>query len=111
MTGTAGLWHRRNVAGIVSDWTPVIDKANFRTYLDATYVIRGNDPNVLTNYVRYSIASGLTMNWEAGNATPTHIWGAKNSDSSKAYVFNGDNIRAFANAVNRAGDTMTGTLK
>lgn len=110
-TGTAGLWHRRNVAGVVSDWTPVIDKANFRTYLDATYVIRGNDPNVLTNYVRYSIASGLTMNWEAGNATPTHIWGAKNSDSSKAYVFNGDNIRAFANAVNRAGDAMTGTLK
>jgi hypothetical protein len=110
-TGTAGLWHRRNVAGTISEWTPVIDKANFHTYLDSTYVIRGNDPNVLTNYVRYSIASGLTMNWEAGNATPTHIWGAKNSDSSKAYVFNGDNIRAFANAVNRAGDTMTGTLK
>lgn len=111
MTGTAGLWHRRNVAGVVSDWTPVIDKANFHTYLDATYVIRGNDPNVLTNYVRYSINTGLTMNWEWGNATPTHIWGAKASDSSKAYVFNGDNIRAFANAVNRAGDTMTGTLK
>lgn len=110
MTGTAGLWHRRNVAGVVSGWTPVIDKANFRTYLDTTYVIRGDDPNVLTNYVRYSIASGLTMNWEAGNATPTHIWGAKNSDSSKAYVFNGNNIRAFANAVNRAGDTMTGKL-
>jgi hypothetical protein len=110
-TGTAGLWHRRNVAGAVSEWTPVIDKANFRTYLDSTYVIRGNDPNVLTNYVRYSIASGLTMNWESGNATPTHVWGAKAGDSSKAYVFNGDNIRAFANAVNRAGDTMTGTLK
>ena len=110
-TGTAGLWHRRNVAGTVSEWTPVIDNANFHTYLDSTYVIRGNDPNVLTNYVRYSIASGLTMNWKWGNATPTHIWGAKASDSSKAYVFNGDNIRAFANAVNRAGDTMTGTLK
>lgn len=110
-TGTAGLWHRRNVAGTISKWTPVIDKANFRTYLDSTYVIRGNDPNVLTNYVRYSINTGLTMNWEWGNATPTHIWGAKASDSSKAYVFNGDNIRAFANAVNRAGDTMTGTLK
>ena len=110
-TGTAGLWHRRNVAGAVSEWTPVIDKANFRTYLDSTYVIRGNDPNVLTNYVRYSIASGLTMNWESGNATPTHVWGAKGGDSTKAYVFSGDNIRAFANAVNRAGDTMTGTLK
>lgn len=110
-TGTAGLWHRRNVAGTVSKWTPVIDNANFHTYLDSTYVIRGNDPNVLTNYVRYSIASGLTMNWEWGNATPTRIWGAKASDSSKAYVFNGDNIRAFANAVNRAGDTMTGNLK
>lgn len=110
-TGTAGLWHRRNVAGTISEWTPVIDNANFHTYLDSTYVIRGNDPNVLTNYVRYSINTGLTMNWEWGNATPTHIWGAKASDSSKAYVFNGDNIRAFANAVNRAGDTMTGTLK
>lgn len=109
-TGTAGLWHRRNVAGTISEWTPVIDNANFHTYLDSTYVIRGNDPNVLTNYVRYSINTGLTMNWEWGNATPTHIWGAK-ADSSKAYVFNGDNIRAFANAVNRAGDTMTGTLK
>lgn len=111
LTGTAGLWHRRNIAGVLSEWTPIIDKANFRTYLDGTYVVRGNDPNVLTNYVRYSIASGLTMNWELGNATPTHIWGAKGNDSSKAYVFNGDNIRAFANAVNRAGDTMTGTLK
>ena len=110
-TGTAGLWHRRNVAGTISEWTPVIDNANFHTYLDSTYVIRGNDPNVLTKYVRYSINTGLTMNWEWGNATPTHIWGAKASDSSKAYVFNGDNIRAFANAVNRAGDTMTGTLK
>lgn len=110
-TGTAGLWHRRNVAGTISKWTPVIDNANFHTYLDSTYVIRGNNPNVLTNYVRYSINTGLTMNWEWGNATPTHIWGAKASDSSKAYVFNGNNIRAFANAVNRAGDTMTGTLK
>lgn len=110
-TGTAGLWHRRNVAGTISEWTPVIDNANFHTYLDSTYVIRGNDPNVLTNYVRYSINTGLTMNWKWGNATPTHIWGAKASDSSKAYVFNGDNIRAFANAVNRAGDTMTGALK
>lgn len=110
-TGTAGLWHRRNVAGTISEWTPVIDNANFHTYLDSTYVIRGNNPNVLTNYVRYSINTGLTMNWEWGDATPTHIWGAKASDSSKAYVFNGDNIRAFANAVNRAGDTMTGTLK
>lgn len=110
-TGTAGLWHRRNVAGTISEWTPVIDNANFHTYLDSTYVIRGNDPNVLTNYVRYSVNTGLTMNWEWGNATPTHIWGAKAGDNSKAYVFNGDNIRAFANAVNRAGDTMTGTLK
>lgn len=110
-TGTAGLWHRRNEAGTLSEWIPVIDKANFHTYLDDTYVIRGNDPNVLTNYVRYSIASGLTMNFELGNETPTHIWGIKGDDSSNAYVFNGDNIRIFANAVNRAGDTMTGTLK
>ena len=110
-TGTAGLWHRRNVAGTISKWTPVIDNANFHTYLDSTYVIRGNDPNVLTNYVRYSLNTGLTMIWEWGSATPTHIWGVKADDASKAYVFNGNNIRAFANAVNRAGDTMTGTLK
>lgn len=111
LTGTAGLWHRRNVAGTISKWTPVIDNANFHTYLDSTYVIRGNDPNVLTNYVRYNRNTGLTMKWAWGNATPTHIWGAKANDNSTAYVFNGDNIRAFANAVNRAGDTMTGTLK
>lgn len=110
-TGTAGLWHRRDVEGALGEWIPVIDKMNFRTYLDDTYVVRGDSPSVLSNYVKYSIASGLTMNWEMGNATPTHIWGAKANDSSKAYTFNGDNIRAFANAVNKAGDTMTGTLK
>ena len=42
-TGTAGLWHRRNVTGTVSEWIPVIDKANFRTYLDDTYVNRTGD--------------------------------------------------------------------
>lgn len=111
MTGTAGLWHRRNEAGVVSEWTPVIDNANFHTYLDDTYVIRGNNPNVLTNYVRYSMASGLTMNWEWGDVTPTHIWGSKGGDNSNAYVFNGDNIRVFANAVSKSGDTMYGPLK
>lgn len=111
MTGTAGLWHRRNEAGVVSEWTPVIDNVNFHTYLDDTYVIRGNNPNVLTNYVRYSINTGLTMNWEWGDVTPTHIWGSKGGDNSNAYVFNGDNIRAFANAVSKSGDTMYGPLK
>lgn len=111
MTGTEGLWHRRNTGGTLTDWVALIDKNNFHTYLDDTYIQKATDPNQLKNFVRYSIESGLTMNWVSGNETPTHIWGHKGGDSSMAYVFNGDNIRAFANAVNRAGDTMTGALK
>lgn len=61
-----------------------------------------------SRYVRSS--NTREMIWEWGATTPTHVWGAKGGDSTKAYVFNGDNIRAFANAVNKAGDTMTGAL-
>lgn len=109
-TGTAGLWHRRCRAGSVSSWTPVIDNANFHTYLDGTYIQKGTDPNQLTNYVRYSLASGLTIYWAPADVTPTQVLGFKSNDSSKAYTFSGANIRAFANAVNKSGDTMTGTL-
>lgn len=109
-TGTAGLWHRRCNAGSVSSWTPVIDNANFHTYLDGTYIQKGTDPNQLTNYVRYSLASGLTIYWAPADVTPTQVLGFKSNDSSKAYTFSGANIRAFANAVNKSGDTMTGKL-
>lgn len=109
-TGTAGLWHRRCNAGSVSSWTPVIDNANFHTYLDGTYIQKGTDPNQLTNYVRYSLTSGLTIYWTPADVTPTQVLGFKSNDSSKAYTFSGANIRAFANAVNKSGDTMTGTL-
>lgn len=61
-----------------------------------------------SRYVRSS--NTREMLWEWGGTTPTHVWGAKGGDSTKAYVFTGDNIRAFANAVNKAGDTMTGAL-
>lgn len=109
-TGTAGLWHRRCIVGSVSSWTPVIDNANFHTYLDGTYIQKGTDPNQLTNYVRYSLASGLTIYWAPADVTPTQVLGFKSNDSSKAYTFSGANIRAFANAVNKSGDTMTGKL-
>jgi len=111
ITGVEGLWHRRNTAGSITGWTPVIDKSNFHTYLDDTYIQKQTDPNQLKNFVRYSLEGGLTMNWTIGNATPTHVWGTKDGESGQAYIFSGDNIRAFANAVNRAGDTMTGALK
>lgn len=111
ITGVEGLWHRRNTAGSITGWTPVIDKSNFHTYLDDTYIQKQTDPNQLKNFVRYSLEGGLTMNWTIGNATPTHVWGTKDGESGQSYIFSGDNIRAFANAVNRAGDTMTGTLK
>lgn len=110
ITGVEGLWHRRNTAGSITGWTPIIDKNNFHTYLDDTYIQKQTDPNQLKNFVRYSLESGLTMNWTMGNATPTHVWGAKGGESGQAYVFSGDNIRAFANAVNKAGDVMTGAL-
>lgn len=111
ITGVEGLWHRRNTAGSITGWTPVIDKSNFHTYLDDTYIQKQTDPNQLKNFVRYSLEGGLTMNWTIGNATPTHVWGTKDGESGQSYIFSGDNIRAFANAVNRAGDTMTGALK
>lgn len=109
-TGTAGVWHRRNVAGVISEWTPLLDKSNFHTYLDGTYIQKQTDPNQLKNFVRYSLESGLTINWTAGNVTPTQVIGFKENNSAQAYTFNGDNIRAFANAVNRSGDTMSGNL-
>lgn len=110
LTGTAGVWHRRNVAGVISEWIPLLDKSNFHTYLDATYIQKQTDPNQLKNFVRYSLESGLTINWTAGNVTPTQVIGFKENNSAQAYTFNGDNIRAFANAVNRSGDTMSGKL-
>ena len=110
LTGTAGVWHRRNVAGVISEWIPLLDKSNFHTYLDETYIQKQTDPNQLKNFVRYSLESGLTINWTAGNVTPTQVIGFKENNSAQAYTFNGDNIRAFANAVNKSGDTMTGKL-
>lgn len=110
LTGTAGIWHRRNVAGVISEWIPLLDKSNFHTYLDETYIQKQTDPNQLKNFVRYSLESGLTINWTAGNVTPTQVIGFKENNSAQAYTFNGDNIRAFANAVNKSGDTMTGKL-
>lgn len=110
LTGTAGVWHRRNAAGVISEWIPLLDKSNFHTYLDETYIQKQTDPNQLKNFVRYSLESGLTINWTAGNVTPTQVIGFKENNSAQAYTFNGDNIRAFANAVNRSGDTMSGNL-
>lgn len=110
LTGIAGVWHRRNVAGVISEWIPLLDKSNFHTYLDETYIQKQTDPNQLKNFVRYSLESGLTINWTAGNVTPTQVIGFKENNSAQAYTFNGDNIRAFANAVNRSGDTMSGNL-
>lgn len=110
LTGTAGVWHRRNVAGVISEWIPLLDKSNFHTYLDETYIQKQTDPNQLKNFVRYSLESGLTINWTAGNVTPTQVIGFKENNSAQSYTFNGDNIRAFANAVNRSGDTMSGNL-
>ena len=50
-----------------------------------------------------------TFNW-VWKYNPTHIVGFDSSDSSNMYVFDGATVRAFANAVNKSGDTMTGGL-
>lgn len=76
-------------------WQLLLDSNNYSSVLDS-------------RYVRSSATRELL--WEWGNTTPTHVWGAKGGDASKAYVFSGENIRNFANAVCRAGDTMTGVL-
>lgn len=76
-------------------WAQMLTATNYSATLDSRYV-RSSDTR--------------EMIWKWGATTPTHVWGAKGGDSTKAYVFTGDNIRAFANAVNKAGDTMTGAL-
>ena len=50
-----------------------------------------------------------TFNW-VWKYNPTHIVGFDSADSSNMYVFDGATVRAFANAVNKSGDTMTGGL-
>lgn len=111
MTGAAGLWHRRNEAGTLSEWVPVIDKANFHTYLDDTYVNRAGDTMTgalkvteiqATNgnaLVMYSSHTATYLGQEAGttyirsgetdlqhryNGTDYKIWDARNLTGLRA---------------------------
>ncbi len=50
-----------------------------------------------------------TLKWEWGGNL-THVVGFESSNANTLRVYSGASIRAFANAVNKAGDTMTGAL-
>ena len=50
-TGDAGLWHRRNVAGTVSDWVKILDSNNYTTTTDTRYVKKSGDTMTGTLYI------------------------------------------------------------
>ncbi len=103
---TAQLLFRKTIdSNRVTPWRAILTELNIGSYA----LTPSNYTSTLdSRYVRSSATRELL--WEWGNTTPTHVWGAKGGDASKAYVFSGENIRNFANAVCRAGDTMTGVL-
>ncbi len=103
---TAQLLFRKTIdSNRVTPWRAILTELNIGSYA----LTPSNYTSTLdSRYVRSSATRELL--WEWGNTTPTHVWGAKGGDVSKAYVFSGENIRNFANAVCRAGDTMTGVL-
>lgn len=80
-------------------WRKVLDSSNYSAVLDSRYVHE--------NYIKCNYGTP-TLQWTWGSNL-THVVGF-NGDSGVMMVYNGTNIRNFANAVNKDGDTMTGVL-
>ena len=92
--GMMKLFNDRDTDGNGGAWYDVITSNNYASILDGHYIKTDRKQ---------------TFNW-VWKYNPTHIVGFDSSDSSNLYVFDGATIRAFANAVNKSGDTMTGNL-
>lgn len=87
--------------GIKDDGTP--------HYSNNTLLHAGNYAGILDGrYVRSSFGA-VNYKWEWGSGL-THVLGVSNGVSGEIKVFSGAEIRNFANAVNKSGDTMTGLL-
>lgn len=87
-----------------------IDESALASYLtNHNYVTAGVlDGYVSGNYIK--CAYGVpTLDWIWGSSL-THVAGFEGGNAGVMRVYNGDAVRNFANAVNRAGDTMTGPL-
>ena len=61
------------------------------------------------NYIKYNQNSNAELKWVWGGNL-THVVGFEGGDTAALRVYNGAAIRAFANAINKSGDTMTGNL-
>lgn len=92
---------KRDVASTPwTDWARLLTSVNYASVLDSRYV-HGN-------YIGcgYGVP---TLQWTWGSNL-THVVGFEGGNNGAMRVYNGAAIRAFANAVNKAGDTMTGAL-
>lgn len=61
------------------------------------------------NYIK-CYDGNVKLEWLWGS-NPTHIVGFESNSSTAMRVYDGNALRNFTNAVNKAGDTMTGLLK
>lgn len=61
------------------------------------------------NYIKYNQNPNAELKWVWGSNL-THVVGFEGGDTAALRVYNGAAIRAFANAVNKSGDTMSGML-
>ncbi len=100
-TVNGNMWLRTGAIGSAwGAWRKVLDTNNYASVLDARYV-HGN-------YIQCGYGAP-TLQWVWGSDL-THVVGFESANNGAMRVYNGAAIRAFANAVNKAGDTMTGAL-
>ena len=96
-----GIYYRSGWNTDKRPWQLLLDTNNYASVLDARYV-HGN-------YIQCGYGAP-TLQWVWGSDL-THVVGFESANNGAMRVYSGEAIRAFANAVNKAGDTMTGLLK
>ncbi len=95
-----GIYYRSGWNTDKRPWQLLLDTNNYASVLDARYV-HGN-------YIQCGYGAP-TLQWIWGSNL-THVVGFEGGNNGAMRVYSGEAVRAFANAVNKAGDTMTGAL-
>lgn len=114
-TGTAGLWHRRNVAGKVSEWVPVLDKDNFGTYLGGAYVKKSGDtmtgPLIVQDGVRLVIDNSKVGYLQLGKEVKKGVISSFNGDTLTSLDIrcDKDSVTINSNKIWHAGNDGVGS--
>lgn len=114
-TGTAGLWHRRNVAGKVSEWVPVLDKDNFGTYLGGAYVKKSGDtmtgPLIVQDGVRLVIDNSKVGYLQLGKEVKKGVISSFNGDTLTSLDIrcDKDSVTINSNKIWHAGNDGSGS--